>query len=47
MLEDVKMQRQIGNIKLDDTFYIGKDFYTDGSIEDDLLEVVKDRKSVV
>lgn len=36
------MQKQIGNIKMDDTFYNGKDCYTDGSIEDDLLDAVKE-----
>lgn len=36
------MQKQIGKVKLDDTFYTGSDFYTDGSIEDDLLDAVKE-----
>ncbi len=32
---------QIGNVILDDTYYPGEDFYCDGAIEDELLELVK------
>ena len=35
---------KIGNVILDDTFYHGEDLYTDGKIEDDLLEIVKEGK---
>ena len=31
----------IGNIKIDDTFYLGRDLYSDGAIEDELLEIVR------
>ncbi len=33
---------KIGNVTLDYTDYIGKDLYSDGSVEDELLEVVKE-----
>lgn len=36
--------KYIGKVTLDYTFYGGQDLYTDGRIEDDLLEVVKDGK---
>ena len=31
----------IGKIKLDYTYYPGEDFYCDGEIEDELLEIVQ------
>lgn len=34
------MKENIGNVKLDYTFYKGKDIYSDGKIEDDLLKIV-------
>lgn len=33
--------KNIGKLVLDYTYYQGKDFYTDGSIEDEMLEMVK------
>lgn len=35
------MTEQIGKIKLDLTFYPGEDFYCDGQVEDELLEITK------
>lgn len=35
------MQERIGNVVLDDTFYSGEDLYTDGSIEDRILEICR------
>ena len=32
---------KIGKIRLDDRFYPGRDLYSDGFIEDELLEIVK------
>lgn len=32
---------KIGKVKIDDTYYPGEDFYCDGNIEDELLEIVK------
>ncbi len=32
----------IGKVKIDDRFYPGEDFYSDGSVEDELLEIVQD-----
>ncbi len=32
-------QEMIGNVRLDHTFYSGQDYYSDGSIEDDLLAI--------
>lgn len=34
------MLQTIGKVRLDDTFYPGKDLYTDGQIEDELLDIV-------
>lgn len=34
----------IGNVILDDTFYTGADLYSDGEIEDVLLDIVKENK---
>ena len=36
--------RHIGKITLDYTYYKGEDLYTDGSIEDEILEIVKEGK---
>ncbi len=35
------MQEKIGNITLDDTYYPGEDFYSDGPVEKELLEIAK------
>lgn len=35
------MLQKIGNVNIDDTFYPGKDLYSDGVIEDEILEIVK------
>lgn len=35
------MEEQIGKVKLDLSFYPGEDFYCDGSIEDEILEIVQ------
>ena len=37
-------QEKIGSVTMDYTYYTGQDLYTDGDIEDKMLE---DRKSVV
>ena len=34
-------REMIGNVTLDLTDYSGEDFYTDGAIEDELLEIAK------
>lgn len=34
------MKQAIGKVTLDDTFYPGEDFYCDGTVEDELLEIV-------
>lgn len=38
------MQEKIGSIILDDTFYYGEDLYSDGSIEDRILEICKEQR---
>lgn len=38
------MQEKIGSIILDDTFYYGDDLYSDGSIEDRILDICKEQK---
>lgn len=35
------MINQIGNIKIRDDFYPGEDFYCDGEVEDEILQIVK------
>ena len=35
------MNKQIGLVKLDYKYYSGKDFYSDGDIEDSILDIVK------
>ena len=34
------MQEKIGKITLDYKYYPGEDFYCDGDVEDELLEIV-------
>ena len=36
------MITKIGQVTLDDTYYPGEDLYTDGAVEDRLLEIVTD-----
>ena len=38
------MIEYVGKVKLNNTFYCGKDIYSDGEIEDTLLEIVKSEK---
>ncbi len=38
------MQEKVGNIILDDEFYCGEDLYSDGSIEDRILDICKNQK---
>ena len=40
------MKRRIGNVTLDYTYYKGKDLYSDGEIEDTLLDIVKNKQQV-
>ena len=35
------MSEKIGQVVLDDTYYPGKDLYTDGAIEDEMLEIAR------
>ena len=35
------MSEKIGQVVLDDTHYPGKDLYTDGAIEDEMLEIAR------
>lgn len=35
------MSEKIGQVVLDDTYYPGKDLYTDGAIEDEMLEIAQ------
>ena len=39
------MIEKIGKITIDDTYYPGQDFYCDGSVEDEILEIVKENGS--
>ena len=39
------MIEKIGKITIDDTYYPGQDFYCDGTIEDEILEIVKENDS--
>ena len=41
------MNEKIGNVILNYDFYQGKDEYSDGDIEDDLLKLVTDEKDVM
>lgn len=36
---------KIGNVMIDDSQYIGRDLYSDGNVEDVLLEIVKTKKA--
>ena len=38
------MREDIGNVKLDLSSYSGQDLYSDGDIEDVLLDIVKNHK---
>lgn len=38
------MQETIGNIVLDETYYPGEDLYSDGPIEDEMLEIARNLK---
>ncbi len=38
------MTEKVGNVTLDLTYYPGEDFYSDGTIEDELLAIVKEHK---
>ncbi len=40
------MAEMIGKIKLDEKHYPGEDFYCDGEVEDELLEIVKKYSAV-
>ena len=35
------MQEKIGKVTLDYEYYLGKDLYSDGPVEEELLEVAK------
>ena len=35
------MKKKIGQVILDDRFYPGKDLYSDGAVEDELLEIAE------
>ena len=35
------MQEKIGNVVLDYEYYAGRDFYSDGEVEDELLEIAR------
>ena len=35
------MKEKIGQVTLDDTYYPGQDLYSDGEIEDEMLEIAK------
>ena len=35
------MGEKIGNVFLDDTLYPGQDLYSDGAIEDEMLEIAR------
>lgn len=41
-----KNQEKIGNITLDYTCYPGEDYYCDGAVEDELLEIVRNRAGI-
>lgn len=42
MLGTEERKEKIGNVELDYTFYSGRDLYSDGKIEDELLQIVKE-----
>ena len=37
------MVEEIGKVKLDYSVYAGKDLYSDGDVEDELLDIVKNK----
>lgn len=39
---ETDMAEQIGNVRLDETYYGGEDFYCDGEVEDTLLAIARD-----
>lgn len=41
-----KLPEKIGNVSLNYAFYPGEDLYSDGAIEDEILEIVKDASRV-
>ena len=43
---EVKTVEYIGKVALDYSVYPGEDFYSDGAVEDELLQIVKDMSSV-
>lgn len=45
-MEELKKIEQIGKVKLDLTKYPGEDFYCDGAVEDELLEIVQKHSKV-
>lgn len=44
--EGVSMVEEIGKVKLNYEFYRGTDAYSDGEIENDLLNLVKEEENV-
>lgn len=46
MMSDKEKTLEVGKIKLDLTYYPGEDYYGDGPVEDDLLDIVKNYASV-
>lgn len=46
MMSDKEKMMEVGKIKLDLTYYPGEDYYGDGAVEDDLLDIVKNYASV-
>ncbi len=43
--EQIKKTEEIGKVKLDYSRYPGKDFYSEGAMEDELLEIAKSRRA--
>lgn len=41
-----KLPKRVGNINLDYSHYAGKDLYSDGAIEDELLQIAKEHSTV-
>ena len=37
-------QEKIGSVVLDLSYYSGEDIYTDGAVEDEMLEIVKNNR---
>ena len=40
-MRGMTMKKKIGQVILDDRFYPGKDLYSDGAVEDELLEIAE------